>query len=257
VKGHIEEALMKKIWLTIAGVVAILGILVLSSCGASSTPANVTVANQGQSGLWVNGEGKVTVAPDIAILSLGIESQDTSVSVAQSKATEAMNKVIQALKDQGIADKDIQTQYFNISQVTNWDYNKETITGYRVTNTVTVKVRDITKPGAVIDAVVAAGGDLARVNGISFTLEEPAAKYVEARALAMDHAMAKAQEMAAKTGIKLGKITYITENSNSYSPQYRNYVMADSAMGVPSAATPVSVGELEITATVQIAYSIE
>jgi hypothetical protein len=248
---------MKKTWLIIVGVIAVLGMLIMSSCSAAATPGNVSVTSNQQTGLWVNGEGKITVTPDLAILTLGIESQDTSVSVAQAKAVEAMNKVIQALKAQGIEDKDIQTQYYNISQVTNWEYSKETIIGYRVTNTVTVKVHDITKPGQIIDAVVEAGGDLTRINGISFTLEEPAPKYVEARALAMEHAMKKAQEMADKTGIKLGKITYITESSGNYSPQYRNYVMADSAMGVPEAATSISIGELEITATVNIAYAID
>jgi uncharacterized protein YggE len=170
-----------------------------------------------------------------------------------------MDKVLQALKAQGIAEKDIQTQYFNISQVTNWDNNKETVTGYRVTNTVTVKVREVTKAGDVIDAVVVAGGDMTRVNSIDFTVEEPAPYYVQARALAMTHATAKAQELASKTGIKLGKVTYITESSNNYGPIYRNYMMSDSAMAVPTitVATPVSIGQLEITATVQIAYAID
>jgi uncharacterized protein len=248
---------MKKIWLAAAGVVVLLASLVMVGCTTdNATPVNVSLNSQ-QQGLWVNGEGKISVTPDLAIINLGIQAQETAVADAQAKASEAMDKVIKALKAQGIDDKDIQTQYFNISQISNWDMNKEVVTGYRVTNTVTVKVRDITKPGQVIDAVVAAGGDMTRVNGITFTLEKPAAKYVEARALAMDHAAAKAKEIADKTGVKLGKVTYVTESSNNYGPVMRNYAMSDSAMAVPvTVAAPVSIGELEITATVQIAYAI-
>jgi hypothetical protein len=254
---------MKKIWLVVIGMVLLLGVVGLVGCtseGTLSNGGNLNVAlNSQQQGIWVNGEGKVTVVPDVAILTLGIESQETAVADAQVKASEAMDKVLQALTAQGIARKDIQTQYFNISQVTNWDNNKETVTGYRVTNTVTVKERDVKKAGVVIDAVVAAGGDMTRVNGIIFTVDEPADYYVQARELAMTHATAKAQELANKTGIKLGKVTYITESSINYGPVYPNYMMSDYAMAVPAitVATPVSIGQLEITATVQIAYAID
>jgi uncharacterized protein YggE len=255
---------MKKTWLAVIGMVLLLGVVGLAGCSSEGTPStggNVNVAmNSQQQGVWVSGEGKVTVVPDVAILSLGIEAKETSVADAQAKASEAMDKVMQALKAQGVADKDIQTQYFNISQVTRWDNDKQTeiVTGYRVTNTVTVKVRDVEKAGVVIDAVVTAGGDMIRVNNIRFTVDEPAPYYVQARDLAVTHAAAKAQQLAEKSGIKLGKVTYITENSNTSGPIYRNYAMGDSAMAVPAPAitTPVSIGELEITATVQIAYDI-
>jgi uncharacterized protein len=253
---------MKKIWLEIVGlVVVVMGVVGLVGCssGSSNTaPVNIATNSQ-QTGLWVNGEGKINVVPDVAILTLGIESQETAVAVAQANASAAMDKVIQALKAQGIADKDIQTQYFNISQVTNWNNNKEEITGYRVTNTVTVKEREVEKAGEVIDAVVAAGGDLTRINGITFTVDEPAPYYVQARELAITHATTKAKEMAAKAGLKLDKITYINENSTSYGINYRNYYsMNDSTTAIPAPTiiTPVSIGQLEITATVQIAYGI-
>ncbi len=253
---------MKKIWLSVIGVVVVLvAVLGLASCGTGNeTPADVNVnMNSQQTGLWVNGEGKISVAPDVAILTLGIESQEVSVADAQAKASEAMDKVMQALKAQGIEDKDIQTQYFNISQVTNWNENKEEVIGYRVTNTVTVKVRTIENAGEVIDAVVTAGGDLTRINGITFTVDEPADYYVDARELAITHATNKAQQMAEKAGFTLGKITYITENSGSYGINYRNYYTMEDAMGIPAptVVAPVSIGELEITATVQIAYEIK
>jgi len=252
---------MKKIWLAIIGVVLLLGTIGLVGCSSGSSPETVNVSlDSSQTGLWVNGEGKISVVPDVAILTLGIESQEVSVTIAQANASEAMDKVLQALKARGIEDKDIQTQYFNITQVTNWNDNKEEVIGYRVTNTVTVKVRKVEKAGEVIDAVVMAGGDLTRINGITFTVDEPADYYVQARELAITHAMNKAKQMADKAGFELGKITYITESTNNYNFTYRNYYgMEDAALGIPAptVVTPVSVGSMELTATVQISYEIK
>jgi uncharacterized protein YggE len=107
---------------------------------------------------------------------------------------------------------------------------------------------------------VTAGGDYIRVNGITFTVDEPADYYVQARELAISHAAAKAQQLAGETNIELGKVTYISESSYNYGISYRNYyTMEDAAVGItaPSTTTPVSIGELEITATVQIAYEIK
>lgn len=249
---------MKKIWLAIAGAVAVIGLLLMAGCGGvSPSDVNVNLNNQSQ-GIWVNGEGKVTVTPDIAIINLGIESQEATVAEAQAKAAEAMDNLIQALKDQGVDEKDIQTQYFNISKVTRWDNDKmtEVVIGYRVTNTVTVKIRDVEKAGTIIDAVVAAGGDLTRINGITFTVDDPTSYYNEARKAAIANAKAKAQQMAAESGAKLGKITYITEN-NYFQPVYRSFDSYSAAVPETAVKTAISEGQLEITTTVQIAYAID
>jgi uncharacterized protein YggE len=254
---------VKKTWLAIIGaVVVVLGVLGLTGCNSDGASISGSIINNQQTGLWVNGEGKISVVPDVAVLTLGIESQETSVAEAQAKASDAMDKVMAALKDQGIEDKDIQTQYFSISEVRRWEDVKMTdvLSGYRVTNSVIVKVRDVEKAGDVIDAVVAAGGDFTRINGINFTVDEPADYYVPARDLAITHATTKAQQMADKAGFKLGKITYVNESTNNYNFTYRNYyAMEDSAMGIPAPTmvTPVSVGSLELTANVQIAFEIK
>ena len=169
-----------------------------------------------------------------------------------------MNKVMNALTGNGVAKKDIKTQQFNISRLTRWDNDKQTeiVTGYRVTNTVSVKVREVEKAGEVIDAVVTVGGNMIRVSGISFTVDDPSPYYEQARKLAITYAKKKADQMAAETGIELGKITYITESSYTSSSLYRNYAMEDVAIPAPIITTPVSVGQLDITTTVQIAYAI-
>ncbi len=253
---------MKKIWLVIAGMVLILAVVGLVGCnsgegsvlGGDTNGIKINLNSQ-QEGIWVTGEGKVTVVPDTAILSLGIEAQELTIAEAQAKASEAMENVMNALEGAGIDEKDIQTQYFNIQKVTRWDEDKqqETVIGYRVTNTVTVKVREVTSAGSVIDAVVAVGGDLTRVNSIGFTVDDPSLYYEQARVKAVDDAAAKAKKLADTAGVKLGDPKYITENSYMPGPIYRGL---DSAEGIPSTVTPVSPGEMEITTNVQIGYAI-
>jgi len=178
-------------------VIAFTGCKVSMPGGSGGPPIEVNVNNQ-QEGIWSSGEGKVTVTPDIATLSLGIEAQAATISDAQSEAQSAMDRVMDALDTNGVAEKDIQTQYFNISQITSWDdkNQQEIVIGYRVTNTVSAKIRDVTKAGIVIDAVALAGGDLTRVNYISFSVDDPTRYHDEARDKAMADARGKAEQLA-------------------------------------------------------------
>lgn len=246
---------MKKIWLAVIAVVILASMVVLGGC---ATDNKINTGNDSQqTGIWVSGTGKVYATPDIAQLTLGVEAQATTVAVAQSNANEAMNAVIAALKAKGVADADIQTQYFNITEVTKWDYDKNeaTITGYMVTNTVVAKIRVIAKTGEVIDAVVVAGGDYIRINGLNFTVNDPNIYYAQAREQAITYAMQKATQIATLTGVKLGDITYITESS--YMPSGNYYEVRTGATAPDLGSTSVSVGQLEVTTTVTIVYSIE
>ncbi|TET18543.1 MAG: DUF541 domain-containing protein, partial [Dehalococcoidia bacterium] len=120
-----------------------------------------------QTGVWVTGTGTVAVTPDVAILRLGVEAEAATVTEAQSDAAVAMTEVMSVLSANGVAEKDIQTQWYSIYPVRKWidDTNEQITIGFRVTNTVTAKIRDIGKTGAVIDAVAEAGGDLTRIEG--------------------------------------------------------------------------------------------
>ncbi len=258
---------MKKKWLLpILGVVLTtlaLGGYASAVRGAdadTALPTNIKVdLNNEQKGIYVSGTGKVTVTPDLAILSLGVSSQAVTVAEAQAQAQEAMDKIMNALKAAGVAEKDIQTQHFSIQQMTHWEdkTNKPVVDGYMVTNTVTVKIRQLGKSGSIIDAVAVAGGDLTRINGISFTVENPESYYVDARNKAMADAKAKAEQLANLGGVTLGKPVNISESSGYYpmpitipAPAYRG------AEGV-AMDTSISPGETDITLTVQVNYSIE
>ncbi|MBA7715158.1 26 kDa periplasmic immunogenic protein [subsurface metagenome] len=117
-----------------------------------------------------------------------------------------MDKVMADLEDKGVMGKDIQTQYFNIRRVTRWNNEKEQeiVIGYRVTNMVTAKLRDMDKVGVTIDAVAAAGGDLTRIDSIAFSIDDPSDYRQEAREKAMADAQAKAEQLANSAGVKLG-----------------------------------------------------
>ena len=242
---------MKKGLLLVIGLVLVISLLLIGCESQETTGAN----GSQQTGVWVSGTGKVTAVPDVAILSLGVEAQEKTVKEAQSEAASAMTAVVAALKTNGVADKDIQTQWYNISPVMKWveDTNEQITIGYKVTNMATVKIRDISKAGATIDAVAEAGGNLTRINSINFTVDDPTAYYNQAREKAMQDANAKAEQMATLAGITLGKPTYISE-SGGYIPT--PYYLKDYAEG-GSSSTPISPGELDITLSVQVAYAIE
>ena len=234
-----------------------------SGCDSITSPPAQTSSLGGSgsqtSGIWVGGTGTVTVTPDIAVLQVGVEAQEKTVAEAQAATAAAMDRVMAALTGNGIEEKDIQTQRFRIDQRTSRDSfsDTETITGYRITNTVTAKIRDIDKTGSIVDAAVKAGGDLVRIDGLSFTVEDPTAYYDEAREKATADAKDKAEKLADQNGVKLGEPTYIAENI--YTSSHYGGISYGLEAPVPAPVviqTPVSPGETEITLTVTVAYAI-
>jgi len=252
---------MKKWWLLVAGGVVVLALAAMVGCAPEAAVLGeleeLNLSSQ-QEGIWVNGQGKVSAVPDIATLRLGIEAQETSVADAQAQAAEAMDGVMTSLTENGVAKKDIQTQYFSIHRVTRWDREKEqeVVTGYRVTNTVSAKIRDIDEVGGIIDAVAKAGGDLTRVDGVDFSVDDPSDYYEEAREKAMADAKAKAKDLAALAGVTLGKPTFISE-STQYPPVVPRAVYIEEAVEMaPMPKTAISPGEMEIALNLQVVYAI-
>ena len=247
--------------------VLLLAVIVIgaSACNVGLTPPSRVPSVSGASnfgqqntGIWVKGEGKVTVTPDVAILSVGIESQEAAVTQAQEKAAAAMNAVINQLKQSGIAEKDIRTTSFSITRVTRFDETRqqEITIGYRVTNTVSAKIRKIADAGTIIDVVVQAGGDLTRINNISFTVDDPSAFENEARQKAMANAQAKAKQLADLAGVKLGKAIYINE-SGGFIPFRQEFFPVPAPAPAFAAATPILPGEQEVRLNVQVVYQID
>ena len=259
---------MKK---TVVILAAIL-IVAISLAGCAQTPAVVyqgatpvaassggIIVSQQNLGLWVSAIGKTTGTPDIVLLTLGIESQQSTVAQAQKEAIDAMSGIMQVLKDSGMPDKDIQTSQYNIQQITRWDEKQSlyVVVGYRVSNTVTCKIRDITKAGTIIDKAAVAGGDLIRINGIDFTVDDPTPFYKIAREKAVQYAMEKAKQVSQASGTKLGKVLYVSEDTSYTPPMVGNYAMKSSVMDAGARApTPISAGELEFQVNITMVYEI-
>ena len=219
----------------------------------------VQYASNQQVGIWVSGVGEVSAVPDLAILSAGVEAKAKTVQEARNLAAEAMDRMMQALTDRGVTAEEIQTRFFNISPEYIWNRTKEQqeLVGYRVSNQISVKIRDLGSAGLIIDELAVAGGDLARIQGISFTVEDTKAFEIEAREKAVAALLEKAQQYADLTGVQLGKPVYISESSG-FTPVINNF--ADQGIRLAAAegiSTPISGGESTIRVMVQGVFAME
>ncbi len=248
----------KKILFLFSVAAALMLTLGAASCSTLSGDDQGTtpLSTNQNTGIWVTGVGKVTVTPDLAVLSLGVQAQAVTVADAQTQAAKAMSDVTAALKNNGVADKDIATTFYNITPVYSYDSQtgRQRLEGYSVTNSVTAKVRDISKAGTIIDAVASAGSDYTRINSVTLTVDEPEKYNEEAREAAMTDAYNRAKQLAKLGGVKLGKPTYVNE---SVSTPYRTIPFVSDIKAVPGApTTPILPGEAEVTLTVQVVYNI-
>ena len=216
------------------------------------------VAGGSQAGIWVSGEGSITLEPDLAVINIGVETEAISVADARDQASRAMDAITTAVKAQGLVDKDIQTRSFNIFPVYDYSDRKQTLTGYRVSNTASIKIRDLDKVGAIIDDVAAAGGNATRINGISFTVEDTKPFMTELREQAVNDALAKATHLALLTGVSVGQLIYITE-TGAGGPVVQDFggVAVERAMAAPAVATSISGGELELRLGVRAVFGIQ
>ncbi|MCY4527437.1 MAG: SIMPL domain-containing protein [Chloroflexi bacterium] len=239
-----------------------------ASAGAAPQSAAPQVASAStEAGIWVTGTGAMSLSPDIALIRLGVESTSPSVTEARDEAATAMDAVVTAVKAQGLSDEDIQTTSFNIwpeyqyqEVITNGiRSNTRVLTGYRVSNDAVIKVRDLDAVGTIIDDVVDAGGDAARINGIDFSIEDPGAYTTELREDAVNAALEHAEHFASLTGVTLGKLVYVTEIGGDTPIVQPVAERAGFAVAAQAAApaTGISGGSLDLTLTVRAGFAIE
>ena len=179
--------------------------LLPASQDGPSIPRTITVVGQGQ----------ITLAPDVAEVQVGVQVIAPSVSEAKGSVDRQMAALLAALKELGIADKDIQTSHYSIyyeqepRAVLREGAAPESGGGYRVSNMVKVTVRDIELAGDVLDAAVLAGAN--QVYGIQFTVADPREWESDARKSAMADATLRAQELADLAGVELGEVVSVSE----------------------------------------------
>ena len=236
------------------------------SAGVTSAVSSQPVQSvNSQTGIWVTGEGTVSIEPDLALLNVGVEATAKTVGEALCDAATAMDAVVAALHARGIEDKDIQTRFFNISPRYEWvevvqegiRSSKQVLVGYMVSNSTAIKIRDLDAVGAIIDEVATAGGDATRINGIRFTVEDTKPLMAGLREQAVEDAFAKAQHFARLAGVNLGSLVFISETGGG-SPEVRDFAVERAfAQAAPAPSTGISGGELELRLGVQAVYGIQ
>jgi len=230
--------------------------LVAAVCGDSTTRIENT-GDGAPTGITVTGEGKVQGAPDVAMISLGVSTLRPTVAEARQQAATALDAMINSMKANGVEDDDIQTSNLYISPEYDYRNNETILRGFRVSNTVTVKVRDIDTTSQVIDDAVSAGGDDTRLEGINFTIDDPSELQKQAREAAVADARAKADTLAAAGGISVGDPIIINEGSVYIPPIPYAAGRAFDADEQAAPDTPIQPGQLDVIVNVTVTWTIE
>jgi uncharacterized protein YggE len=240
----------------IGGIISVVALVIVAVFAISKQPAaQITLGGSDQSGLSVNGTGSVVVIPDVAGLELGVEVIARTVAQARSSAAEVMDEIMASLNANGVDKKDVQTRYLSIYP--QYSYKNESapeITGFTVSNQVTITVRELDTVSAVLDDAIAAGGDFVRVNGISFTVDDPDQYLDEAREKAVANAREHADTLARAAGVSVGGVRSISESSGGYYPPEPRYALEAADSG---GSTSIAAGEQELTMSVSVVFDID
>ena len=220
-----------------AAVVALAGVGRPESAGGADKPAG---------GITVIGTGKVKAAPDEAEFSLGVQSSGPTARAALAANSERMKRVLAALRAAGVVKEDIQTQDVSVSPSYE---DKGQITGYTTSNSVSVRIHDLARAGAVLDAATNAGAN--NVYGPSLSRSDRDELQAKALRSAVDDARAKAEVLAAASEVQLGSVTAIEEGSEGgYEPYFATTLQAKAA------DAPIEPGTQEIQANVTVTFAI-
>lgn len=225
----------------------------LGNLGRPSVPATDTIT--------VQGDGQATLPPDVARVSFTVQNTSAAVADAQAATTKQANAALDFVKGQGVAGKDVKTLSYDISPQYSYTNcpsgipcpNSPKITGYQVSETIQVTMRDLTAVGALLGGF----GKLSvqNVSGPAFTLDDTSAGYDAARADAINKAKSQASLLAKQLGVRLGKIVNFSESSSNYPVPI--YAMGAGAINAKSASAPsIPTGENTYNASVSITYEI-
>jgi len=227
------------------------------SANVTASPAGLQAETTMPRTITVVGEGKVRIKPDIAQINIGIEIIGDTVKDASSQAAATMDTVIAALLAQGIEEKDIQTSGYSV-----WverPYGPEGPIGeslYHVNNTVMVTIRDLDKVGAILDTTIEAGAN--NIYGVTFSVADPSPLMSQAREKAVADASAKAQELAGLNNVTVGEVLSVSEIIGGVGGYYAgSFRGLPAAEGMGGGGGPISPGELEMTAQLQVTYAIQ
>jgi uncharacterized protein len=235
--------------------VFVLMIMVIAFFAALINEKNQVSENQV---ITVSGTGEVYATPDIGLIDISVRTEGKEVGTITSDNSTKMNEALSFIKSQGVEDKDIKTTGFNINPVYSWEEKtaKRNLTGYEVNQTINVKIRDLTKVGAIISGATEKGAN--DVSSLSFVVDNDEKIKEEAKNLAIMDAKTKAKNLEKVLGIKMIKI--INFSDSSYTPySYDSSVTSAYKMeaGGGVVAPTIQTGQNKITSTVTITYAIK
>ena len=218
---------------------------------APSFPISVLSQQKGEP-LVVSAEGKATVVPDIAKVTLGIEESGSTLKETQNSVNQKSKNLTEALKKLGIGEKEIKTISYDIYPEYNYETSPQKITGYRISTGYEVTVKDFDKINDVLTKATEAGANT--VGNIVFEVNETTKneKLNEARKQAVEEAKTKAAGLARAAGISLGKIINISEQSDLPRPFYA----MEAAPASDSTKPEIQPGQTELSVTVSLSYEI-
>ncbi|TQR18689.1 SIMPL domain-containing protein [Psychrobacillus vulpis] len=198
--------------------------------------------------ITVTGNGKVAAQPNYVQIRLEVTTVGKDLSEAQQENAIIMNRVIQSILALNIPREDIQTAAYNILPTYDYIEGKQVFRGYEVTNAITVKERDVSQVGTVIDTAVKNGAN--HVSGIQFRVEDADAYYQQALRLALQNAQMKAKTIAETMKLSLHpQPIEVVEESNEPPVLYKSVAMADQSL-----ATPIEQGQITISADVRVKF---
>jgi uncharacterized protein YggE len=203
-------------------------------------------------GITVSGVGEATGRPDVVDVDVGISILADTVAGATSAAADRAQAVSSALASAGIATEDLATTEYSIRPEYDYSANAQRLVGYRVSNLVRVRLRDISATGPLLDAVSSAAGDDTRVNGLTFGVADEKALQAEAREAAWKDALATATQLAELSGHTLGPATSITDMVR---PPVSPVRMLAADMGMEK-STPIQPGSTTISVTLQVEFDL-
>ena len=225
-------------------------VVALVAAAAFALPASAATPERY---VTVNAEGVVQVTPDAVRLNASVTNIASTSAAALSQTSAAATKVRNALKAKAIATKDIKTTTISVFPEYNYTQDKGSVQiGYRATQGFEVIIRNAASAGVVVDDVVAAAGDLVQIQGATPFVLDSAKATASARAAAVANARAKAKSYAQLLDVKLGKVTYLVENSSpvSYVP------LMGVAKSADSGATEIDLGKQDVTVSITIRWSL-
>jgi uncharacterized protein YggE len=219
---------------------------------AQTVPVHVPVISGTR--LDVSAIGEVTRVPDMAIISAGVQTLQPTATAAIEENAARMERVRAALKRAGIDDRDIQTSSINLNPEYQYDQNRPPrLTGYRATNTVNVKFRDLKRTGAILDALVAEGAN--QINGPSLTIDKPESALDEARTRAIANGRARADLYARALGMRVVRLISVSEGGGYNAPPMPMVaMMAERSGGADSKIDP---GTQQLQVSVSMSFELQ